>query len=185
MMDYEYKAGKYLLLWGGIDVNPALYEQKPYKYTQKPNLKRDMEEVAAFTAAVKEGIPIIGVCRGAQLTCVMNGGALWQHSLHHNTSHGLVTPLGNTIPNCDAGHHQIMDLRGTKDFSVLAFAPFPTPVWNDKEDTVLIEAPEIVYFPKTRSLAIQPHPEWAQKTSPFRIYIDQLVKNLFNLEGVF
>ena len=80
---------KPLVLWGGVDINPERYGQRALSYTQQPNNYRDQEEFAAVYKAVKDGTPIIGICRGAQLLCIANGGTLYQHSAPHKHNHSI------------------------------------------------------------------------------------------------
>lgn len=68
-----------LLLTGGNDIDPLLYaeERHPRAYGFSP--KRDQAEWEAITAADARGIPILGICRGAQMLNVAYGGTLHQH----------------------------------------------------------------------------------------------------------
>lgn len=72
-----YKAAKIdgLLLGGGKDVFPGLYHQSPkeeYTYDRE----RDEMEVFWARKAREEQIPVLGICRGAQLLNVVCGGTL-------------------------------------------------------------------------------------------------------------
>lgn len=176
----------YLLLWGGADIHPSLYKEQPHVAAGPFNVSRDEQEVLEYEDAVAQGIPIIGVCRGAQLCCVLNGGKLWQHSEGHtNSSHGLMLKDGSVIASAAADHHQIMIPNGT--YEVLATSTIPARVFgNDGFSGVIHSPPEIVYWPNTKTLGIQPHPEWeTSPDSPFVAYVNDLIKVLFNIEGVF
>lgn len=72
-----------LLLTGGPDVDPARYGQERGPYTQRPRTSRDDSELAALVAAEDRGIPILAICRGAQLLNVARGGTLHQHLPDH------------------------------------------------------------------------------------------------------
>lgn len=169
---------KPLILWGGVDVSPALYGETPLTYTQHPNDTRDKEEIAAIDEAVANNIPVVGVCRGAQLLCVHNGGKLWQHTQPHRQNHSIETIDGRTFNSVSAGHHQIMNPTGT-EHTVLAWNPAPTKVWINNEEVILASnMPEVVWFPKHKHLAIQPHPEWASKEDEFVIYVNKLMRAL-------
>ena len=167
----------YLHLLGGVDVDSRRYGKPPHINAQSPNVQRDEEEFEAVNKYFAAGLPILGVCRGAQLLCVAAGGELWQHSLGHHSSHALGVKEG-FIPHCDAGHHQIMKLDNlpSEEYKVLAWCPFTTTVYDEDNKPHLLEAaPEVVWFPSLNALAIQPHPEWAEIGSPFRVYADELV----------
>jgi len=65
-------------LWGGEDISPSLYDQRPSLYCgASANLSaRDIRELECFNRAVDLGLPIIGICRGAQLACALLGGEI-------------------------------------------------------------------------------------------------------------
>lgn len=67
-----------LLLTGGYDVNPKLYNEAPHPALQAIFPKRDTFELALIDAAIEKGIPIFAVCRGMQLLNVHFGGSLYQ-----------------------------------------------------------------------------------------------------------
>lgn len=177
----------YLYLMGGVDIDSHRYNKKPHPAAQHPNLGRDEKEFSAVKAYMAADKPIIGVCRGAQLLCIANGGELWQHSLHHNQSHNLMIKHG-VIPNATAGHHQIMRLDSVpeEDYKVIAWCPFYTPVYDEEGGQHILEAaPEVVWFPKTKCLAIQPHPEWQNHGEVFRDWADELVEKLTGQKNIF
>lgn len=68
-----------LLLPGGGDVDPALYAADRHPATGRLNPRRDTAEVALAGAAVRTGLPVLGVCRGLQVLNVFLGGTLHQH----------------------------------------------------------------------------------------------------------
>ena len=68
-----------LVITGGKDVDPARYGQKPHPKTDEPRRDRDAWEFALLGAALKRGVPVLGICRGAQVLNVALGGTLHQH----------------------------------------------------------------------------------------------------------
>ena len=62
---------------GGMDVNPVLYGKKidEYDYWWYDDCQ-DMMEAGAIYSAMQDQKPVIGICRGAQLGAVVNGGTL-------------------------------------------------------------------------------------------------------------
>jgi len=68
-----------LLITGGKDVDPAVYGQKPHPSTDEPGYQRDAWEFALLDDALKRGLPVLGICRGAQVLNVARGGTLHQH----------------------------------------------------------------------------------------------------------
>jgi putative glutamine amidotransferase len=68
-----------LVITGGRDVDPATYGQTPHPSTDQPARDRDAWEFALVRAALARGLPLLGICRGAQVLNVALGGTLHQH----------------------------------------------------------------------------------------------------------
>jgi putative glutamine amidotransferase len=68
-----------LVLTGGRDVDPASYGQPPHPTTDEPARERDAWEFALVLRALERGLPVLGICRGAQVLNVALGGTLHQH----------------------------------------------------------------------------------------------------------
>lgn len=68
-----------LVLSGGADIDPALYGAEPDENLGALEQDRDEWELALFHAARERELPILAICRGAQLTNVACGGTLRQH----------------------------------------------------------------------------------------------------------
>ena len=71
-----------LIITGGRDMDPASYGQPPHPATDEPvedNRLRDAFELALFEGAFRRGMPVLGICRGAQVVNVAMGGTLHQH----------------------------------------------------------------------------------------------------------
>jgi len=67
-----------LILSGGEDINPAYYGEDVLNATVEIYGKRDTSDFTMLEAALKRGIPILGICRGAQLINIRFGGTLYQ-----------------------------------------------------------------------------------------------------------
>jgi len=78
-----------LIITGGRDVEPANYGQTPHPTTDAPARDRDAWELALVAAALTRGLPLLGICRGAQILNTALGGTLHQHlpDLLHHTRH--------------------------------------------------------------------------------------------------
>jgi gamma-glutamyl-gamma-aminobutyrate hydrolase PuuD len=67
-----------VLLSGGRDVDPGRYGADPHPATGA-HPERDAAELAVLHRALELRLPVLGVCRGAQLLNVALGGTLHQH----------------------------------------------------------------------------------------------------------
>lgn len=68
-----------LVLTGGSDLDPARYRAAQDSRTTGIRPERDAWESYLLAAALSAGIPVLGICRGAQLLNVAFGGTLYQH----------------------------------------------------------------------------------------------------------
>ncbi|HEU5428903.1 MAG TPA: gamma-glutamyl-gamma-aminobutyrate hydrolase family protein [Actinocrinis sp.] len=68
-----------LVLAGGPDIDPPRYGTRPRQVTTEVRPERDAWESALLDAALERDIPVLGICRGAQLMNVACGGTLHQH----------------------------------------------------------------------------------------------------------
>lgn len=168
--------GDALILWGGEDIGTSIYKEKPNKYciSAKPSF-RDSNEIAMIEAAIKREIPIIGICRGAQLMCCVAGGSLMQHIDGHTNNH-LVTlhDEDNMRVKCNSSHHQMM--MPPVSAKILASAAETTGLNQFNGVVTIPQVPEVVYFPSINGLGIQPHPEWPNCPSDFKDYCIRKIK---------
>lgn len=67
-----------LIVTGGQDVSPALYEEEPHPKLGDLDPNRDAMEAALIKEAVRQNKPVLGICRGLQLINVIFGGTLYQ-----------------------------------------------------------------------------------------------------------
>ncbi len=114
-----------LLLTGGQDINPEIYNQTNDRGLSKNiSEKRDKFERELLDIALKNNIPILGICRGLQITNAHLGGSLFQHIDNHrnesssedlehsveifeNTFLERIVKQKNGIVN--SAHHQAVD----------------------------------------------------------------------------
>lgn len=68
-----------LLLTGGVDIDPYLYDARPEPGLGTVDRRRDAFELALYRAFRALGKPVLGICRGIQLLNVAHGGNLHQH----------------------------------------------------------------------------------------------------------
>lgn len=191
--DYEVVSrledAQYVLFTGGEDVTPALYgeEANPFTYN---NLERDMKEKAIFDKISPSQIAI-GICRGAQFLCVMNGGKLIQDVRNHaiygthpiidsatqkvyeitSTHHQMQYPYRLPV-NCykvlmysvaQGHHHTGLDLSQEESFQLFNYEP----------EVVLYTTPN-----KPKCLAIQGHPEMMNLDAPIIEKLNEIIETL-------
>lgn len=68
-----------LLLTGGADIDPFLYDTEPHEQVYGLDRNRDLLEIDLTKAAVAQQIPTLAICRGIQVANVAFGGTLHQH----------------------------------------------------------------------------------------------------------
>lgn len=68
-----------LIITGGRDLDPAAYGHDPHPASDEPARDRDAWEFALLEAALRRRMPVLGICRGAQVLNVAMGGTLHQH----------------------------------------------------------------------------------------------------------
>jgi putative glutamine amidotransferase len=73
-----------LLLPGGDDINPALYNEPNNGLSLNVCPERDLMEFYLLEKALEKGIPVLGICRGCQLINVFLGGTLYQDMAAEN-----------------------------------------------------------------------------------------------------
>ena len=67
---------------GVIDLDPAIYGERPRVRLNTPDRARDLRELRTVRAAIEAGLPYVGICKGAQLLNVALGGTLYQDLQH-------------------------------------------------------------------------------------------------------
>ncbi len=67
-----------LCLAGGVDVDPGHYGEQPHPKLGEVDQARDDAELTLTRWALRDDLPILGICRGIQLLNVAAGGSLYQ-----------------------------------------------------------------------------------------------------------
>jgi putative glutamine amidotransferase len=67
-----------LVLAGGADVSPLSYGEEPLDPRWAGDPVRDAYEQRLVHEAIRQRLPVLGLCRGIQLINVALGGSLWQ-----------------------------------------------------------------------------------------------------------
>ncbi|WP_428341590.1 gamma-glutamyl-gamma-aminobutyrate hydrolase family protein [Mycobacterium sp.] len=103
-----------LLITGGTDVDPAAYGQQPHPSTDEPAQPRDAWEFTLLRAALERRLPVLGICRGAQVLNVALGGTLHQHlpDVIGHSGHRAGNAVFTTLPVRTVPGTQLADLVG-------------------------------------------------------------------------
>jgi hypothetical protein len=181
--DRDVEPNDILYFGGGTDVNPEYYNQPLGKRSQRPDRIRDIVERGAFMESLGKVGGFIGICRGAQFLTVMNGGKLIQDVTGHGKDHFMET-YDQKLLWITSTHHQMMYPWNLpkEDYQILGWNPYRESKhyldgWNKPvelpEDFV---EPEIIWYPKTRCLCIQGHPEYLGYDAEFCQYSRDLIR---------
>jgi putative glutamine amidotransferase len=68
-----------LVLTGGRDVDPSLYDEAPHQKTDVPDHRRDRFELILTRAAIDADLPFLAIGRGMHILNVARGGTLTQY----------------------------------------------------------------------------------------------------------
>jgi putative glutamine amidotransferase len=174
-----------LLLIGGGDIDPALYNGKPHPRVYDIDPERDFLDLTLTRIAAERDLPFLGICRGIQAVNVALGGTLYSdigdqlpgalrhdwypniprnhlaHAVRVDPASRLGQILGSERLQVNSLHHQGLD-KIAPGLKVTALSP-----------DELVEAVEL---PGHRfGLAVQWHPEWLQEHAPQRALFEALV----------
>jgi len=172
-----------VLLTGGLDVDPALYDEAPHPTTETAP-ERDRFEIPLTRAAIARDVPLLAICRGVQVLNVAAGGSLIQDipsAIQSNLAHSIDIPkdhiahnvrvtrgtalaelLGSEQRSVNSRHHQAVGTVAS-DFVVAA----------ESADGVVeaIEKPDASFC-----LGVQWHPENFWRTGEFAGLFDSFVQ---------
>lgn len=185
-----------VVLPGGADWNPKLYEEQHHPKTGTYSYG-DYDQLSIVFKAILTNKYLIGICRGAQGLCILNGGKLIQDVTGHGGyPHEITTNTGDYLIT-NSLHHQMLDLSSIPDVNWELLAWSSTPLSKHYEGALgaslytnegfsykdlMIQEPEIVKFKDIYGLGIQGHPEM---NSMPRNTIDFIVKQLLIGYGEF
>ncbi|GII61706.1 gamma-glutamyl-gamma-aminobutyrate hydrolase [Sphaerisporangium krabiense] len=166
-----------IVVAGGGDVDPSRYGEEPHGRTSHVREFRDAAEFALVAAALKAGLPFLGVCRGMQVLNVHLGGTLHQH-LPDLVGHDGHAPAPGRY-----GHLPVRPEAGSGLAGVLGADPVQTAHYHHQAVARLgaglvvaatsedgaVEAVELPDRPF--ALAVQWHPETGEDIRLFRALV--------------
>jgi putative glutamine amidotransferase len=172
-----------VILTGGADISPDLYGDVKHSNTYT-NPSRDEFEVYEAKKAMELGKHIIGICRGHQLLGALNGTKLIQDQ-HNPGQHNIHTYEGNIV-KVNSIHHQAVypfNLDKSK-YKILAWTEGINKYHKNGKDEEMNPEVEVesIYFPETKCLGVQYHPEGYSIPKDGKKFSQELVLKFLNNE---
>jgi gamma-glutamyl-gamma-aminobutyrate hydrolase PuuD len=148
---------------GGPDVDPVLYGELPHP-TTRVDLQRDKEDLALYAHCLKHGIPMFGVCRGAQFLAVMMGAKLYQDVDKHYGDHTIWDHKSKVqLGKVSSVHHQMVIPHTDGGMEIIATSGEATYRWKNPTDKIAsssMQDVEAFFYRETCILGVQGHPEY-------------------------
>ena len=178
------------IFWGGSDLDPSFYGKERSERCGQSSIKNDQKLLEDMADCIKAGIPVIGICRSSQALNVLNGGILVQHIDNHTRKHKVTLytkdkEMVHTCIDVSSTHHQMMVAH--KNGIILAKHNEPTTGvhWDNVNELYQYKyVTEVVYYPKTKSLCVQPHPEWMPQDHFFIQWLNQFIYDEWGSEPI-
>lgn len=102
--DFDHRSFDAVVITGGHDIDPVLYAAKP-EVMPRYDHERDEFESRVIDLALEHAMPLLGICRGAQLLNARRGGSLFQElkNLRRETSNRwTILPLKTLLVDSPA-----------------------------------------------------------------------------------
>lgn len=159
-----------VVMAGGEDVNPALYNEEMHDGCEEPYDERDTSDYWLLKAAIEKDIPVLATCRGMQMLNVVCGGTLYQDLFTE-----YETEIDHRDPELeDFTYHTITVEAGTllADAMVDGYGEYEVNSWHHQgikdlgeglkvtatAEDGMIEGIELVE--SSYVVGVQFHPEW-------------------------
>lgn len=141
-MNYFLNLASGIVIGGGEDIHPSIYGKEEFvEVCGAFDLFRDSIELVLINYAMKEKLPLLGICRGQQILNAANGGTLIpdipsfletkiNHRSDSDSAHAVILTKNSCLQNvlnCDtiwvnSRHHQCVD-KVAPGFIVSAISP--------------------------------------------------------------
>lgn len=167
-----------VIFTGGPDVDPALYGSLFHPATSV-SPERDKKDLEIYHQCYEEGVPMLGICRGAQFLAVMNGAKLYQDVDGHYQAHGIWDSIRKTfVANVSSVHHQMAIPHEGMEIIATASKSGNTKWFDGNNFTNKGPEPEVFFYRDTVCLGIQGHPEY-RGYPEFAQYSAKLMEDYF------
>lgn len=117
-----------LLLSGGGDIDPAIFNQTRHRFTSGISDERDRTELALTRWALEENKPVLAICRGIQVVNVATGGTLIQ-DIPAQVSKAVCHRYSDDTPR-DFIAHTVRVEAGGRLASILGATEIPVNSWH-------------------------------------------------------
>ena len=141
-LTFYLKIADAMIIGGGNDVNPAIYNKPEYtEICGKFDHYRDTLELKMIRYADTQQVPILGICRGQQIINIAHGGSLIPdipthingdilHRSKKDSAHLIIPVKGSWLTTAfqqdsfwvNSRHHQAIDQLAA-GFEVVAYSP--------------------------------------------------------------
>jgi putative glutamine amidotransferase len=172
------------ILTGGGDIDPGSYGGRRHAANYAIDLERDTLEIAVAQRLIDSDLPTLGICRGAQILNVANGGTLIEH---------IPDEVGESVlhraPPREATAHRIHLRSDSRLLQLLGKAEFDSASWHHQAPRTvaprfqvaatapdgIVEAIEMPEHPWL--IGVQWHPELTAANDPLQQRLfDELVR---------
>jgi len=158
----ELKYADFVVFSGGADVNPKLYGEEPHARTYYDDM-RDQNDIALFNWCVLHGVPMVGVCRGAQFIHVMQGGKLFQDVDGHQKAHPMHDIIHDQVIHTVSSVHHQMVIPKAEMTIVGVSKHISNKRWRNPRqcDVDLTHETEAYFYKDICAFGVQGHPEYS------------------------
>jgi gamma-glutamyl-gamma-aminobutyrate hydrolase PuuD len=116
-----------------------------------------------YLLCLEQGIPMVGVCRGAQFLHVMNGGKLFQHVDGHFGDHGMFDIVRKQrVERISSVHHQMVMPNLANGMTIIGTSAESQERWTNDGHSFIGKHCDIeaFFYRESCCFGVQGHPEY-------------------------